>query len=108
MRLARVILVVAVAGMALPGGGVWGAEPAPAVSYFRDIRPIFQARCQGCHQPAKAEGGFVMTDVPRMKAAGDSGTAGIVDGHPDQSELIARITPDAAGHPLHGGTRARR
>ena len=32
MRLARVILVVAVAGMALPGGGVWGAEPAPAVS----------------------------------------------------------------------------
>ena len=24
------------------------------VSYFKEIRPIFQQNCQGCHQPAKA------------------------------------------------------
>ena len=34
------------------------AEPAktPAdapVSYYKQVRPIFQAQCQGCHQPAK-------------------------------------------------------
>ena len=32
------------------------AKPAATVSYFRDIRPIFQVHCQGCHQPAKADG----------------------------------------------------
>ena len=24
-----------------------------AVSFYKDIRPIFQANCQGCHQPQK-------------------------------------------------------
>ena len=38
------------------------AAPAGKVSYFRDVRPIFQVHCQGCHQPAKAMGEFVMTD----------------------------------------------
>jgi hypothetical protein len=23
------------------------------ISYYRDVRPILQLRCQGCHQPAK-------------------------------------------------------
>jgi WD40 repeat protein len=72
-------------------------DPAAAVSYFRDVRPILQARCQGCHQPAKAEGGYVMTEVPRLFSAGDSGTAGVVAGKPDESHLLAQITPDAAG-----------
>ena len=31
------------------------------VSYDKQIRPILQAQCQGCHQPAKAGGGYVMT-----------------------------------------------
>ena len=98
MRNARTSLVLAAAWAALLSGGTQGADPAPAVSYFRDVRPIFQARCQGCHQLAKAEGGFVMTEVPRMLAAGDSGTAGVAAGRPAESELVARITPDAAGH----------
>jgi|688.fasta_scaffold35091_2 mono/diheme cytochrome c family protein len=71
--------------------------PAP-VSYHRQIRPIFQAHCQGCHQPAKAEGGYVMTDVPKMFGAGDSGSAGIVAGKPADSVLVSQITPDASGH----------
>ncbi|NCX99671.1 MAG: hypothetical protein EBX35_14125, partial [Planctomycetia bacterium] len=73
MRKARAILVVAAAVVALVSGAGRAADPPPAVSYFRDVRPLFQARCQGCHQPAKAEGGYVMTGVPRMLAAGDSG-----------------------------------
>ena len=35
-------------------------EPAK-VSYYKDIRPVFQQNCNGCHQPAKPQGGFVMT-----------------------------------------------
>ncbi len=73
------------------------AETPPPVSYHKQIRPLFQAHCQGCHQPAKAEGGFVMTDVGRMQAAGDSGSPGIVPGRPDASHLLAQIVPDAAG-----------
>ena len=46
---------------------------AEKVSYFKDVRPIFQQNCQGCHQPAKAQGGYVMTDHPSMLKVGDSG-----------------------------------
>jgi mono/diheme cytochrome c family protein len=75
-----------------------GAADAPApVSYFKQVRPILQARCQGCHQPAKDEGGYVMTDVARMRSVGDSGSAGIVPGKPDESHLVAQIEPDADG-----------
>ena len=41
-----------------------GALPAE-VSYYKDVRPIFQQHCQGCHQPAKPSGGFVMTELRR-------------------------------------------
>jgi mono/diheme cytochrome c family protein len=32
-------------------------DPNAPVSYFKRVRLIFQAECQGCHQPAKAKGG---------------------------------------------------
>ena len=90
------ILMVAVAG-GLPAIAPAAEAPAP-VSYHRQLRPIFQAHCQGCHQPAKAEGGFIMTEVPRMFTAGDSGSAGVVPGKPVDSVLVSQITPDATGH----------
>jgi WD40 repeat protein/mono/diheme cytochrome c family protein len=73
-------------------------DDRPPVSFFRDVRPILQANCQGCHQPAKAEGGYVMTSLAGLIAAGDSGSAGIVPGRPAESYLVSQITPDAAGH----------
>jgi len=82
-------------------GGCWAAagaaeETAP-VSYHRQIRPILQAHCQGCHQPAKPEGGYVMTEVALMFASGDSGSPGIVPGKPAESVLVSQITADSAG-----------
>src|SRR5215472_10837127 len=48
----------------------------PKVSYYHQVRPILQANCQGCHQPAKSKGGYVMTEFKRLLAGGDSeGTA---------------------------------
>ena len=49
-----------------------GADAAPAatVSYFRDVRPIFQVHCLGCHQPAKAMGDFVMTNFENLAKGG--------------------------------------
>jgi mono/diheme cytochrome c family protein len=92
------LLLSAVLLPALQPVAVVAAEAAaPAVSYHRQIRPILQANCQGCHQPAKPEGGYVMTDIARMAKPGDSGSPGIVPGKPDESHLIAQITPDASG-----------
>ncbi len=68
------------------------AEP-PLVSYYQDIRPIFQANCHGCHQPAKSKGRFVMTQFARLLAGGDGGEPAIVPGAPDSSLLVELITP---------------
>ena len=94
------VVVVALAAVSpvaavLPSAGA--ADQAATVSYFRQIRPILQANCQGCHQPAKAEGGYVMTEPAKMLAAGDSGTAGIVPGKPETSHLLEQIVPGGDG-----------
>ncbi len=75
-------------------GQVKGASAAVKVSYDKQIRPILQARCQGCHQPAKAGGNYVMTAFERMVKGGESGEAAIVAGKPAESHLITLITPE--------------
>ncbi|MCA9065265.1 MAG: PD40 domain-containing protein, partial [Planctomycetaceae bacterium] len=75
------------------------AEPAStdtnteAVSYYDQIRPILQANCHGCHQPAKTGGDYVMTSFDRLTAGGESGTAAITPGKPNDSYLLDLITP---------------
>jgi len=69
------------------------SAPPKKVSYYKDVRPIFQANCQGCHQPAKSKGGYVMTDFKLMLGAGDSKEAAIVAKSPDKSHLVQLITP---------------
>ena len=74
-----------------------GAGSIPKVSYDKQIRPIFQARCQGCHQPAKAGGGYVMTAFDRLIKGGESADAAIVPGKPGESHLVEQITPGKDG-----------
>ncbi len=66
------------------------------VSYYKKVRPIFQAQCQGCHQPAKAKGGYVMTDFAKLLKGGDDAEtdgAAVVPGQPEKSHLLKQITP---------------
>src|SRR5690242_12376341 len=93
-------------GLLLPGlaGGVGvGQEKKPtlpeSVSYYKDVRPVFQQHCQGCHQPAKAEGGYLMTGHADLLKKGDHDEPGVVPGKPDQSFLVKQIIP-------HDGKRA--
>jgi mono/diheme cytochrome c family protein len=73
-------------------------DPNAPVSYFKKVRPIFQAQCQGCHQPARAKGGYVMTDFAKLLAGGNEcakdGTRAIVPKDPAKSVLIEQITPE--------------
>ncbi|MGN6133914.1 MAG: DUF1549 domain-containing protein, partial [Aureliella sp.] len=62
------------------------------LSFARDVEPILRAQCQGCHQPAKPQGEFEMTNFARLLAGGESGSA-IVPGKPDESYLVELITP---------------
>jgi WD40 repeat protein len=66
-------------------------DPTAKVSYFKDVRPLFQQHCQGCHQPAKAQGGYVMTDFAGLLKAGDGGKPGVVPGKPAESHLLDEI-----------------
>jgi WD40 repeat protein len=71
-------------------------DPNAPVSYFKKIRPIFQAHCQGCHQPAKARGGYIMTDFAKLLEGGESvadGWHAIVPKDPEHSLLLQQITP---------------
>lgn len=67
-------------------------DSAGKVSFYREIRPIFQAHCHGCHQPAKSKGNYVMTKFDRLLAGAGEEVA-IVPHKPEQSLLIDLITP---------------
>src|SRR5690349_20034174 len=76
--------------------------PAPTsrkVSYARDVRPLFQQHCMGCHQPAKAGGSYIMTSRDAMLQKGDSDEPGIVPGKPGASHLIAQLTSQGGKPP---------
>lgn len=79
------------AAFALIVGQVAHAQEPAAVSYYKDLRPIFQQHCNGCHQPAKPMGGFVMTNHADLFKAGERGKAGIVAGKPAQSYLVEQV-----------------
>jgi WD40 repeat protein/mono/diheme cytochrome c family protein len=71
------------------------AASAISVSYYHDVRPILQAHCQGCHQPAKISGGLDLTSFANMLKGGESDEPGIVPGKPDKSHLVEVVTASA-------------
>ena len=69
------------------------ADDEANISYYTDIRPIFQSHCQGCHQPAKKSGEYIMTDFALMLQGGESEEAAVISGKPAESYLFSLITP---------------
>lgn len=67
-------------------------DPEP-VSYYRQVRPVLQRHCTGCHQPAKQGGKLVLTSYEDLKKGGEGG-AGFEPGDADASNLIAYIAGD--------------
>lgn len=91
----KLLVAVTLVTSAFP---IMAAEVEPAktsapISYYRQVRPILQANCQGCHQPAKAKGGYVMTDFKKLLLGGSDEGAAIVAGQPEKSALLKMVQP---------------
>jgi WD40 repeat protein/mono/diheme cytochrome c family protein len=53
---------------------LFGASLSAAdVSYFRDIHPLIQRACQGCHQPNMKSSGLDLTSYAGLKSGGKHG-----------------------------------
>ena len=63
------------------------------VSYFRQIRPVLQRQCQGCHQPASKQADLVLTSYEGFRNGGKSGPS-FLAGKPDQSPVLAYLKGD--------------
>jgi WD40 repeat protein len=63
------------------------------ISYYKDVRPLIQQHCQGCHQPAMAKGGYVMTSYVDLFKKTDKELAGIIPGNLKGSEVYQQIIP---------------
>jgi hypothetical protein len=61
------------------------------------VRPLFQQNCNGCHQPAKPLGGYVMTTHADLLKAGERGKPGVVAGKPAESYLVEQIKVHSNG-----------
>jgi len=89
----RLWLAILLASPAIAAAEETAPPSADAVSYYRDVRPILQGNCQGCHQPAKRGGDYLMTNHPSLLTGGESGAEAIVAGDPAASYLVDLITP---------------
>jgi mono/diheme cytochrome c family protein len=103
MRLLRRVALAAaffmLAGLAVPGQDAKKDKVPDKVSYYKDVRPIFQQHCQGCHQPAQAKGGYVMTDFAELLKKSDTGEVGVVPGSAEKSAVYRQITPQSGKPP---------
>src|SRR5476651_825815 len=69
------------------------------ISYYKDVRPLIQQHCQGCHQPAKAQGGYIMTSYADLFNKTDNDAPGIVAGKLDDSEVYQQIISHKGAKP---------
>ncbi len=97
MRVPHPITLLALA-LTLAAPATAALDPAPTgtsqpVSFHLQIRPILETHCQGCHQPAKAKGGYIVTEFQRLLTPGDSTEAPVVPGNPAASLLVKMTTP---------------
>jgi mono/diheme cytochrome c family protein len=92
MNMRATIAKASVAFMALMAHIEGVAADAATPAFQTAIAPLLAARCGACHGPDTAENGFRIDDRASAVAGGDSGSAGIVPGRPDASEVYVRVS----------------
>ncbi|MCA9175936.1 MAG: hypothetical protein KDB14_15730 [Planctomycetales bacterium] len=61
-------------------------DPAEAVDYQRQVAPLLQKYCAGCHNAADREGGLSLQTFAALQRGGEHGAV-LVPGNPDASRL---------------------
>ncbi len=89
-------VLVCVMAVVLSSPAVRAREPAVAINFDRDIQPLL-SRCVSCHGPSKARAGLRLDIRQAATATLESGNRAVVPGHPDQSELLRRVSSADAG-----------
>ena len=75
----------------LMAAGAWYCTETP-VEYNTDIKPLLNKKCITCHGGVKKQGGFSLLFEEEALATTKSGKKGIVPYHPEQSEMIRRLS----------------
>ena len=90
--------------------GASGDDSNDKISYSKDVRPILSKNCFQCHGPDEhaRKGNLKLDDRSSAIREFPTRARAIVPGHPEQSELIVRITsadPAVAMPPRETGKR---
>lgn len=99
MKLLAVVLVVISSATSIALADE-AKVPADRVSYYRNVRPILQRHCSGCHQPAKAGGKLQIVSFESFQKGGENG-ASFVAGKPDESLIVQYISGEKPEMPLN-------
>jgi ankyrin repeat protein len=97
------------ASVAIAALGVWVSSGICAdIDFVRDVKPLLQKRCWGCHGPDQQMGSFRLDQKERALISG-RGVPAIVPGASYQSLMYRRISSDELGPqmPLTGPLGAR-
>lgn len=73
-----------------------------AVSFQKQIRPILQRNCEGCHQPASRQSGLSLVDYRSFHEGGRKGAA-FVPGSPEKSVIVSYLTGETKPQMPFGG-----
>lgn len=69
----------------------WGCREEK-VDFSTQVKPILNKRCISCHGGVKQSGGFSVLFRQEALDTTESGKPAIIPGHPEQSEMIRRLT----------------
>lgn len=109
MLVARLLVAVAILASGLSptaaadepaASGVVSGTVKP-VSFYRQVRPVLQRSCAGCHQPARLSGKLLLTTHAGVIAGGEQGSS-VVPGKPDESNLVDVVSGDKPSMPPKG------
>ena len=77
------------------------AQPSQkTISFYRDVRPILQRHCSGCHFAGKKGGNLVLTSFADFRKGGEAGES-FTPGKPDESLILDYISGEDPEMPLN-------
>jgi WD40 repeat protein len=85
----------------LPTHPALAGDADKPVSFSRDVQPILNRSCVGCHKPGKAKGKLDLSTYAAFRAGGETGPS-FVPGEPDKSLVIEQVHGDEPAMPAKG------